>query len=148
MVHISRRRRSKKSTSQNKLFIIAFFVLLLVLSYNLISSRNKIVDLNMKDISYVELIRFENNTMTTIKDEAKLKDIIFKIDSLKGEEVSTEVEAGGAIDFINVYDNKFKKTEIARSGNFIKVSGKWYKLDNGSSNIFESIFKEYNKTNF
>ncbi|MDO5040661.1 MAG: hypothetical protein Q4D95_01080, partial [Peptoniphilus sp.] len=71
-----RRNRKHRKKNRTKLFVTLFFILLLVLSYKMLSGRNKIMHLELKNVSYVELIRFDVNYMTSINDSAKLRDIL------------------------------------------------------------------------
>ncbi|MBP2025535.1 hypothetical protein [Peptoniphilus stercorisuis] len=137
---MSRRNQSK---GKNKLFITVFFILLLFLSYKVIGKRNKILDLNNKKISYVEIIKFENNTMKTINDKAKVKKIIGSLNRISAEEVQKDTLESDSLDFINIYDKTFKRKEIARDGCFIRIDTKWYKMSKNGSDIFDSILKEY-----
>ncbi|WP_235043774.1 hypothetical protein [Peptoniphilus mikwangii] len=99
----------------------------------------------MKDTSYVELIRFTDSTMTTINDKSKLRDILIEIDSLSGEKTTEFTEYASPPNFINIYDKNFKKTELAKTGYFIKINGQWYKLDQKSVDRFDRVFEKYNK---
>lgn len=135
--------RRKESKGKNKLFIIAFFILLLFLSYKVIGKRSKVMDLNNNKVSYVEIIKFENNTMKTVKDEDKVKKIIKSLNKISAEEVQKDTLDSDSLDFINIYDKTFKKKEVARDGNFIRIDTKWYKMNKKGSEIFDSIINEY-----
>lgn len=120
-----------------------FFVLLLFLSYKVIGKRNKILDLNSKNISYIELIKYENNTMKTVKDNAQLKKIVSSLNKISGEITQKDSENIENVDFINIYDKSYKKMEIAREGYFLKVDNKWYRINEKGAEIFDQIIKNY-----
>ena len=60
-------RRQKKS-NRSKLVLVIFFAVLVFFGGSLVSSRNKIVDINPRDIDYIEIIGFKTDNMKTIKD--------------------------------------------------------------------------------
>lgn len=140
----------KRSKSKNKtrLFIIVFLVLLLFLSYKLLAKRNNILRLEVSKVSYVEFIDFNSNTITKISDKTKVREILIGLNSLKGEKVKFDSEESEELDVINIYDNSFSRTELAKTGYFIKINKQWYKLDRNSSNKFDNIFKDYNRLNY
>ncbi|MGO1580488.1 MAG: hypothetical protein ACTHWZ_03625 [Peptoniphilaceae bacterium] len=140
----------KRSKSKNKtrLFIIVFLVLLLFLSYKLLAKRNNILSLEVSKVSYVEFIDFNSNTITKISDKTKVREILIGLNSLKGEKVKFDSEESEELDVINIYDNSFSRTELAKTGYFIKINKQWYKLDRNSSNKFDNIFKDYNRLNY
>lgn len=140
----------KRSKSKNKtrLFIIVFLVLLLFLSYKLLAKRNNILSLEVSKVSYVEFIDFNSNTITKISDKTKVREILIGLNSLKGEKVKFDSEESEELDVINIYDNSFSRTELAKTGYFIKINKQWYKLDRNSSNKFDNIFKDYNRLKY
>ena len=50
-------RRQKKS-KRSKLVLIIFFAVLVFFGGSLVSSRNKIVDINPRDIDYIETVSY------------------------------------------------------------------------------------------
>ncbi len=102
------------------------------------------LELNSKNISYIELMKYDENTMTTIKDNVKVKKIVSSLNRISGESYEKEVEDSENLDFINIYDKSFKKLEIAKDGTYLKVNGIGYKINNKSSDRFEEVFKKYN----
>lgn len=111
----------------------------------MISNRNKIFKFEQKNVSYVELIRYNVDTMTNINNPAKLKEILLILNSLKGEKVEVDNREIQALNFINVYDKNSNKVVIAKSNKFIRINNSWYKLDSGSSKKFDRIFEKYDK---
>ncbi|CDZ75720.1 hypothetical protein ING2D1G_1584 [Peptoniphilus sp. ING2-D1G] len=107
----------------------------------MLSGRNKIMQLELKNVSYIELIRFDVNYMRSINDSAKVRDILVALNSLKGEPAQFDSDESTGPDFINVYDKNFNKLEIAKFESFLKYDNKWYKLDSGSIDKFNKIFE-------
>ncbi len=124
-----------------------FFVLLLFLSYKMLSNRNKIIQLELKDVSYSELITFNKNIMVTINDSSKLRDILLMLNSLKGEKVDFDSDEYSDFVFINVYDKSFNKLEFFKTDRFLKINNQWYKLDRTSAARFNKIFEKYSSQN-
>ena len=80
-------RRQKKS-KKSKLVLIIFFAVLVFFGGSLVSSRNKIVDINPRDIDYIEIIGFKTDNMKTIKDRKTVTKIAKDLNSLRGKPVS------------------------------------------------------------
>ena len=60
-------RREKKS-NKSKIVLFIFFVVIMFFGVSLVSSRNKIVDIDPKDVDYIEIIGFKTDNMKTIKE--------------------------------------------------------------------------------
>lgn len=125
--------------------MLFFFILLLLLSYKVLSNRNKIFNFEQKNVSYIELIQYNVDTMTNINNSAKVKEILLILNSLKGERVEVDNSEIQALNFINVYDKSSNNIGIAKSDKFIRIKNNWYKLDSSSSKKFDSIFEKYDK---
>ena len=142
MIEISSRKNKK---NKGRLFVLFFFILLLLLSYKVLSNRNKIFNFEQKNVSYIELIHYNLDTITNINNPAKLKEILLILNSLKGERVEVDNSEIQALNFINVYDTSSNNIGIAKSNKFIRIRNNWYKLDSSSSKKFDSIFEKYDK---
>ena len=138
-------RRQKKS--KQKLFIIVFFILLLVMAQTILSGRNSIVKLKSSEVSYVEMICFTTGNMTSIKNSKDVKSIIKNLNALRGQKENIEINQNGNIDFINIYDKNFKKLEIIKFQNNVKINNNWYSLEKGSLNRLNILMNKYNKNN-
>lgn len=111
----------------------------------MLSNRNKIFNFEQKNVSYIELIQYNVDTMTNINNPAKLKEILLILNSLKGERVEVDNSEIQALNFINVYDKSSNSLGIAKSNKFIRIRNNWYRLDSSSSKKFDSIFEKYDK---
>ena len=125
--------------------MLFFFILLLLLSYKVLSNRNKIFNFEQKNVSYIELIQYNVDTMTNINNPAEVKEILLILNSLKGDRVEVDNSEIQALNFINVYDKSSNNIGIAKSDKFIRIKNNWYKLDSSSSKKFDSIFEKYDK---
>lgn len=119
--------------------------MLLILSYKVLSQRNRIFNFELRDTEYVELLRFKDGNIVKVKDKIVLRDILIMLNNLRGNEKKLNAEEHSTQDFINIYDKTYERTEIAVSGYFLKVNDKWYKLDSKSAQSFNNIFEKYNK---
>ena len=111
----------------------------------MLSTRNKIFNFEQKNVSYIELIHYNLDTITNINNPAKLKEILLILNSLKGERVEVDNSEIQALNFINVYDKSSNSLGIAKSNKFIRIRNNWYRLDSSSSKKFDSIFEKYDK---
>lgn len=135
-------RSQKKSMKYSKLMIILFFILLLGLSYRLLSSRNKVLDLQVKEVDYVEIIAFRKNTMKTIQDPAALKDIVKDLNRIRGKKTQKDSSVENT-NYINIHKKRGTKVEVVKSGLVLRVDNQWYNLSNRSSRIIDQILKKY-----
>ncbi|MDO5717255.1 MAG: hypothetical protein Q4Q17_05590 [Tissierellia bacterium] len=126
----------------SKFMIILFFVLLLGLSHQLLSSRNKVVKLSVKDVDYVEIIIFQQNTMKTIQDPGALKDIVKGLNRVRGKETQKDNSVEN-INYINIYKKRGDRIEVVKSGLVLRVDNHWYNLSKRSSHVIDQIFKRY-----
>lgn len=101
------------------------------------------MELDYKNISYIEFIKSNNNTMKTVKNNSELKKIVSSLNKISGEETQKDSEDISNVDFINIYDKTYKKLEIAREGYYLKVGNKWYKIEQKGVDIFEDILNTY-----
>lgn len=136
-------RNKKKNKKISQVFIMTFFVMLLVLSYKVLAERNRVVRLELNTTSYVELLKYNDSSMTTITDRVVLRNILIMINELGAKEVDI---TGNPVseEFVNVYDKNYKKVTIIKSGKHLKVGNKWYLLDDRSAAKFDKVFNEYN----
>lgn len=118
--------------------------MLLLLSYKVLGKRNKILNLDYKNISYIELIEFSDNTMTTIKDTEKVKKISSNLNRISGDFVGKEIDSNEIVSFINIYDKAFNKIEVEKKGIYLKFEDNWYKIDKKGNEIISQIIDEYN----
>lgn len=126
----------------SKLMILFFFIILLIFSQRLLSSRNQIIDISPKDVDYVEIIQFRNNTMRTIQDPSSVKDIISTLNRLRGK-VTQKDNSVENTNYINIYTKRGNKIEIMKSGMVLRVNNQWYNLSKGSSDLMDDIFRTY-----
>ena len=125
-----------------KIILILFFVILLFVGTSIISSRNKLVDIEVKDVDYIEIIANKSQVMQTIKNNKEIKEIVYSLNKLRGKKSNRDTSAD-TINYINVYFNSGKKIEFVKSGQVIRVDNKWYALNRRNSKLIEKIINKY-----
>jgi len=105
-------RRAKKS-SKSKIVLVIFFVVILFFGISLVSSRNKIVDINPKDVDYIEIIGFKTDNMKTIKDEKTINKIVKDLNSLRGKQANKDTNSEIS-NYINVYFTSGNKISFVK----------------------------------
>ena len=55
--------RKGRKSNKSKIVLFIFFVVIMFFGVSLVSSRNKIVDINPKDVDYIEIIGFKTDNM-------------------------------------------------------------------------------------
>ena len=101
-------RKNKKKSNLWKIILILFFVILLFVGTSIISSRNKLVDIEVKDVDYIEIIENKSQVMQTIKNNKEIKEIVYSLNKLRGKKSNRDTSAD-TINYINVYSNSGKK---------------------------------------
>ncbi|EFK38392.1 hypothetical protein QP555_02585 [Peptoniphilus lacrimalis] len=135
-------RKNKKKSNLWKIILILFFVILLFVGTSIISSRNKLVDIEVKDVDYIEIIANKSQVMQTIKNNKEIKEIVYSLNKLRGKKSNRDTSAD-TINYINVYFNSGKKIEFVKSGQVIRVDNKWYALNRRNSKLIEKIINKY-----
>ena len=135
-------RKNKKKSNLWKIILILFFVILLFVGTSIISSRNKLVDIEVKDVDYIEIIANKSQVMQTIKNNKEIKEIVYSLNKLRGKKSNRDTSAD-TINYINVYFNSGKKIEFVKSGQVIRVDNKWYALNRRNSELIEKIINKY-----
>ena len=135
-------RKNKKESNLWKIILILFFVILLFVGTSIISSRNKLVDIEVKDVDYIEIIANKSQVMQTIKNNKEIKEIVYSLNKLRGKKSNRDTSAD-TINYINVYFNSGKKIEFVKSGQVIRVDNKWYALNRRNSKLIEKIINKY-----
>ena len=135
-------RKNKKKSNLWKIILILFFVILLFVGTSIISSRNKLVDIEVKDVDYIEIIANKSQVMQTIKNNKEIKEIVYSLNKLRGKKSNRDTSAD-TINYINVYFNSGKKIEFVKSGQVIRVDNKWYALNRRNSKLIEKIIYKY-----
>ncbi|MFR6221976.1 MAG: hypothetical protein ACLUJE_07330 [Anaerococcus sp.] len=125
-----------------KIILILFFVILLFVGTSIISSRNKLVDIEVKDVDYIEIIANKSQVMQTIKNNKEIKEIVYSLNKLRGKKSNRDTSAD-TINYINIYFNSGKKIEFVKSGQVIRVDNKWYALNRRNSKLIEKIINKY-----
>ena len=136
-------RRQKKS-KRSKLVLVIFFAVLVFFGGSLVSSRNKIVDINPRDIDYIEIIGFKTDNMKTIKDRKIVTKISKDLNSLRGKQANKDTN-GEIANYINVYFTSGNKISFVKTGLTIRVNNIYYNINSRNSRMINEIIKKYGR---
>lgn len=136
-------RRNKKS-NRSKLVLVIFFAVLMFFGISLVSSRNKIVDMNPKDIDYIEIIGFKTDNMKTIKDRKTVNKIVKDLNSLRGKQANKDIN-GEIVNYINIYFTSGNKISFVKSGLTVRVNNIYYNISSKDSKMIDDIIEKYGR---
>lgn len=136
-------RRNKKS-NRSKLVLVIFFAVLMFFGISLVSSRNKIVDMNPKDIDYIEIIGFKTDNMKTIKDRKTVNKIVKDLNGLRGKQANKDTN-GEIVNYINVYFTSGNKISFVKSGLTVRVNNIYYNISSKDSKMIDDIIEKYGR---
>ena len=136
-------RRQKKS-NRSKLVLVIFFAVLVFFGGSLVSSRNKIVDINPRDIDYIEIIGFKTDNMKTIKDRKTVTKISKDLNSLRGKQANKDTN-GEIANYINVYFTSGNKISFVKTGLTIRVNNIYYNINSRHSRMIDEIIEKFGR---
>lgn len=136
-------RRNKKS-NRSKLVLVIFFAVLMFFGISLVSSRNKLVDMNPKDIDYIEIIGFKTDNMKTIKDRKTVNKIVKDLNSLRGKQANKDIN-GEIVNYINIYFTSGNKISFVKSGLTVRVNNIYYNISSKDSKMIDDIIEKYGR---
>ena len=136
-------RRQKKS-NRSRLVLVLFFAILVFFGGSLVSSRNKIVDINPRDVDYIEIIGFKTGNMKTIKDRKIVTKICKDLNSLRGKQANKDTN-GEIANYINVYFTSGNKISFVKTGLTIRVNNIYYNVSSRNSKTTDEIIEKYGR---
>ena len=136
-------RRQKKS-NRSRLVLVIFFAILVFFGGSLVSSRNKIVDINPRDVDYIEIIGFKTGNMKTIKDRKIVTKICKDLNSLRGKQANKDTN-GEIANYINVYFISGNKISFVKTGLTIRVNNIYYNVSSRNSKMIDEIIEKYGR---
>lgn len=136
-------RRQRKS-NRSKLVLVIFFAVLVFFGGSLVSSRNKIVDINPRDIDYIEIIGFKTDNMKTIKDRKTVTKIAKDLNSLRGKQANKDTN-GEIANYINVYFTSGNKISFVKTGLTIRVNNIYYNINSRHSRMIDEIIEKFGR---
>lgn len=136
-------RRNKKS-NRSKLVLVIFFAVLMFFGISLVSSRNKLVDMNPKDIDYIEIIGFKTDNMKTIKDRKTVNKIVKDLNGLRGKQANKDIN-GEIVNYINIYFTSGNKISFVKSGLTVRVNNIYYNISSKDSKMIDEIIEKYGR---
>ncbi|MDU1176107.1 MAG: hypothetical protein E6987_00710 [Peptoniphilus harei] len=136
-------RRQKKS-NRSRLVLVLFFAILVFFGGSLVSSRNKILDINPRDVDYIEIIGFKTGNMKTIKDRKIVTKICKDLNSLRGKQANKDTN-GEIANYINVYFTSGNKISFVKTGLTIRVNNIYYNVSSRNSKMIDEIIEKYGR---
>ena len=136
--------RRQKKTNRSKLVLVIFFAVLVFFGGSLVSSRNKIVDINPRDIDYIEIIGFKTDNMKTIKDRKTVTKIAKDLNSLRGKQANKDTN-GEIANYINVYFTSGNKISFVKTGLTIRVNNIYYNINSRHSRMIDEIIEKFGR---
>ena len=136
-------RRQRKS-NRSKLVLLIFFAVLVFFGGSLVSSRNKIVEINPRDIDYIEIIGFKTDNMKTIKDRKTVTKIAKDLNSLRGKQANKDTN-GEIANYINVYFTSGNKISFVKTGLTIRVNNIYYNINSRHSRMIDEIIEKFGR---
>lgn len=136
-------RRQKKS-NRSRLVLVIFFAILVFFGGSLVSSRNKIVDINPRDVDYIEIIGFKTGNMKTNKDRKIVTKICKDLNSLRGKQANKDTN-GEIANYINVYFTSGNKISFVKTGLTIRVNNIYYNVSSRNSKMIDEIIEKYGR---
>ncbi|MFR4555399.1 MAG: hypothetical protein ACLT39_06495, partial [Peptoniphilus sp.] len=127
-----------------KLVLVIFFAVLVFFGGSLVSSRNKIVDINPRDIDYIEIIGFKTDNMKTIKDRKTVTKIAKDLNSLRGKQANKDTN-GEIANYINVYFTSGNKISFVKTGLTIRVNNIYYNINSRHSRMIDEIIEKFGR---
>ncbi len=140
-----RKRRRKRIRKRFFRRLILLFIAAFILYglFGMIMEIGGIVKIKPGDISYIELIKFSNNDIKTIKESSDIKNITKELRRIRGSALTEEISNESDVIFINLYDRSLNKIEIINKGQFMSVDGIWYDVGKVGYDRFNRIINRY-----
>ena len=136
--------RKGRKSNKSKIVLFIFFVVIMFFGVSLVSSRNKIVDINPKDVDYIEIIGFKTDNMKTIKEDKTVNKIVKDLNGLRGKQANKDTNAEIA-NYINVYFISGNKISFVKTGLTIRVNNIYYNISSKDSKMIDNIIEKYGR---
>ena len=136
--------RKGRKSNKSKIVLFIFFVVIMFFGVSLVSSRNKIVDINPKDVDYIEIIGFKTDNMKTIKEDKTVNKIVKDLNGLRGKQANKDTNAEIA-NYINVYITSGNKISFVKTGLTIRVNNIYYNISSKDSKMIDNIIEKYGR---
>ena len=122
-----------------KLAVVLIVVFFLVRNFG---EDRPLKDLNIEDISEVQIINFSSNKKVNLSNESDIKWVYKVISKIKVKKPTDKNVMASNLYYINLFLKNGEKYEIVDSAPYISLDGTWYEVN---SSIFGDLKRMYNR---
>lgn len=141
----NRELRRLKTKRKRRFVFVVFIMLVLFFTARSISNANRLIKIKTNDISYMEFIKFKEDTLNKTSTPRIIRKMSSAVESIKGKPSTKDASDTGNINVLNIYFKDNTKIEILRKNSFVSIDGVWYKIQGSSANKFDRLFDEYSE---
>lgn len=141
----NRELRRLKTKKKRRFVFVVLIMLVLFFTARSISNANRLIKIKTNDISYMEFIKFKEDTLNKTSTPRIIRKMSSAVQSIKGKPSTKDASDTGNINVLNIYFKDNTKIEILRKNSFVSIDGVWYKIQGSSANKFDRLFEEYSE---
>ncbi len=141
----NRELRRLKTKRKRRFVFVVFIMLVLFFTARSISNANRLIKIKTNDISYMEFIKFKEDTLNKTSTPRIIRKMSSAVESIKGKPSTKDASDTGNINVLNIYFKDNTKIEILRKNSFVSIDGVWHKIQGSSANKFDRLFEEYSE---
>ncbi len=141
----NRELRRLKTKRKRRFVFVVFIMLVLFFTARSISNANRLIKIKTNDISYMEFIKFKEDTLNKTSTPRIIRKMSSAVESIKGKPSTKDASDTGNINVLNIYFKDNTKIEILRKNSFVSIDGVWYKIQGSSANKFDRLFEKYSE---
>lgn len=141
----NRELRRLKTKRKRRFVFVILIMLVLFFTARSISNANRLIKIKTNDISYMEFIKFKEDTLNKTSTPRIIRRMSSAVESIKGKPSTKDASDTGNINVLNIYFKDNTKIEILRKNSFVSIDGVWYKIQGSSANKFDRLFEEYSE---
>lgn len=141
----NRELRRLKTKRKRRFVFVVLVMLVLFFTARSISNANRLIKIKTNDISYMEFIKFKEDTLNKTSTPRIIRRMSSAVESIKGKPSTKDASDTGNINVLNIYFKDNTKIEILRKNSFVSIDGVWYKIQGSSANKFDRLFEEYSE---
>lgn len=137
--------RRLKTKRKRRFTLLVLILLGLFFTGKFISNANRLIKIKTNEISYMEFIKFKEDTLNKTSTPKVIRKMASAVESIKGKPSTKDASDTGTINVLNIYFKDNTKIEILRKNSFVSIDGVWYKIQGSSANKFDRLFEEYSE---
>ena len=124
----NRELRRLKTKRKRRFVFVVLIMLVLFFTARSISNANRLIKIKTNDISYMEFIKFKEDTLNKTSTPRIIRKMSSAVESIKGKPSTKDASDTGNINVLNIYFKDNTKIEILRKNSFVSIDGVWYKI--------------------